>query len=149
MHIKISKDLIKFFTDKCRQHNLKVTPQRMAIYTELIKSKNHPSAELIFQRIRKQFPNISFDTVNRTLFTFSEIGLVDVVEGLGRPRRFDSDMSMHHHFHCIKCGNIIDFNSDAYNSLEIPEDIERKYTVIRKRVVLKGICDKCRKKASF
>ena len=140
------KDILKFFTDTCKKHNLKVTPQRMTIYTELIKSKNHPSAEMIFQRVRKQFPHMSFDTVNRTLFTFSEIGLVDIVEAHGRPRRFDPDMSMHHHFHCIKCGNIIDLNCDAFNSLEIPENIERKYTVIRKRVVLKGICDKCSKK---
>lgn len=149
MQRKTSKDLHKFFTDKCKQHNLKVTPQRMAIYTELIKLKNHPSAEAMFQKVRRQFRNISFDTVNRTLFTFSEIGLVDIVEGHGRPRRFDPDMNMHHHFHCIKCGNITDFRNDAYDNLEIPENIEQKFMVIRKRVVLKGSCDKCSKRSEF
>jgi len=92
-------DFINLFINKCKQHNLKVTPQRIAIYRELIKSKNHPSADNIFQIIRKEYPNISFDTVNRTLVTFSEIGIVDIVESFSGARRFDPNIESHHHLH--------------------------------------------------
>ena len=131
------------FKQVCKQYHLKVTPQRFAIYRELIKSANHPSADTMYHSIREEFPNISLDTVNRTLLTFAEIGIVCVVEGHGDPRRFDPTTEIHHHFHCRKCGAIIDFHNDDYNQLQIPDDIQKKYTVLSKRVVLDGICNTC------
>ena len=86
---------VQHFIETCRRHQLKITPQRVAIYRELIQSKQHPTANLMFRTIKKAFPNISFDTVNRTLLTFSEIGVVDVVEGFGGPKRFDPDIGDH------------------------------------------------------
>ena len=122
---------------------LKITPQRTAIYNRLSRSKNHPSADLIFQEVKKLFPNISLDTVNRTLLTFSEIGIVDVVEGHGNPRRFDPDKKSHHHFYCIRCGGITDIYNKEYDNLKSVEEIEQSFIVLSKRVVINGICDKC------
>jgi Fur family peroxide stress response transcriptional regulator len=140
------EESLTLFFDKCKEHRLKVTPQRIAIYREIIKSRKHPSAEAMFQIVKKAFPSISFDTVNRTLVTFAEIGIVDVVEGRGDPRRFDPDTTAHHHFYCERCGEITDFKNDAYDELEIPKNLQQKYTVLSKRVVLKGICAKCKKR---
>ena len=117
---------INFFIDKCKAHKLKITPQRIAIFRELVQSKEHPSAHIMFDLIRKAFPNISFDTVNRTLLTLASIGIIDVVEGGGNPRRYDSDIEYHHHFHCRICGKIIDFHHKNYDQLEIPADIQKK-----------------------
>ena len=72
---------VRGFVETCRRHQLKVTPQRVAIYKALIQSRQHPTADMMYQEVREKYPNISFDTVNRTLLTFSEIGVVDVVEG--------------------------------------------------------------------
>lgn len=138
--------LITFFKNKCREHGLRLTPQRTAIYKELIRSKDHPSASTVFSQVRKIYPNISFDTVNRTLLTFSEIGIVSIVEGYGDPKRFDPDTELHHHFRCIKCNRIIDFQHKSLDEIKIPEDIQKQFTVLNKRVVLEGICDKCEKK---
>ncbi len=135
---------MEFFRDKCREHNLKTTPQRTIIYKELYKSKDHPSADAIFRKARKVFPNISFDTVNRTVLTFAKIGLIIVVEGYGEPKRFDSDTESHHHLRCIKCNRIIDFHNKYYDSMKIPDEIKNKFTVLRKRVCIEGICSKCR-----
>jgi len=135
------------FVEKCKECNLKITPQRTAIYKELIKAKDHPSADVIYQAIKRTFPNISFDTVNRTLLTFSEIGIIDLVEGHGDPRRFDPNMDSHHHFYCISCGEIMDFYHEAFDKLIIPGEIKQKFTVSSMRVVLKGFCDRCRDEA--
>jgi len=134
------------FRNKCRKHNLKSTPQRTATYKELTGSKDHPTASTIFDKVRKSFPDISFDTVNRTLLTFSEIGLVSVVEGYGEPKRFDPNLQAHHHFRCVKCNNIIDFHNKSLDNIKIPQEIKTLFTVMNKRVVLEGICDKCREK---
>lgn len=145
MDRKNSDYLLDLFKKKCKENNLKITPQRIAVYKELLKSKDHPNADGIFKRVRKILPHISFDTVNRTLLSFSEIGILHIVEGYGEPKRFDPDVKSHHHFRCVKCNRIIDFYNRSYNNLKIPKDIKNQHIIISKKVVLDGICDKCKK----
>ena len=133
---------VQQFIGTCRDHQLKITPQRVAIYRALIQSDQHPTADLMFRSVQKDFPNISFDTVNRTLLTFADIGVVDVVEVFGGPKRFDPDIDDHHHLHCMACGKIIDFKNDRYTDLEVPAAIAGMFKVISKRVVLKGLCER-------
>jgi Fur family peroxide stress response transcriptional regulator len=90
------------FRVKCSEVGLKVTPQRMAVYKTLVESKEHPSADVVFRKVKKIFPNISLDTVNRTLLTLSDIGIAFAVEGSGDPKRFDGNLESHQHFKCIK-----------------------------------------------
>ena len=133
----------KQFIDTCRRNQLKITPQRVTIYRALIQSDQHPTADMMFRQVQEEFPNISFDTVNRTLLTFAAIGVVDVVEVFGGPKRFDPDVSDHHHLHCVSCGQIIDFENDRYTDLEVPDTVAGKFKVISKSVVLKGLCQTC------
>ncbi len=137
---------MKNFRDVCEEHNLKITPQRTVIYKELLKAKDHPSADMLYKRVRNSLPNISFDTVYRTLLSFSEIGIADTIEGHGEPKRFDPDTKPHHHFRCMKCGKITDFKSELYDNIEIPREIRKDFKVIKKRVVLEGICKYCSSK---
>jgi Fur family peroxide stress response transcriptional regulator len=136
----------KAFLQTCHKHGLKITPQRVAIFQELLISTTHPTADAIYQIVKKEYPNISFDTVNRTLQTFAEIGIVDVVEIFGGAKRFDPNVTNHHHLHCTQCGKIIDFKNRSYDDLEVPEEVRENFKVISKRVVLKGICKTCLKK---
>ncbi len=143
MNSKNKKLLIDDFRQKCRIRNLKITPQRIAIYEELIKSCDHPCTEDIFGRVRAVFPDISIDTVYRTITTFSEIGLVNTVEGYGEAKRYDPDTQPHHHFRCKKCGSIVDFIEESFNKLQAPKKIREKYTVSDLKVVVEGFCEKC------
>lgn len=131
----------------CSKAGLKVTHQRIAVYKALKESTKHPSADVIFRKVRRTLPNISLDTVNRTLLTFSRIGAAFIVEGSGDPKRFDANLGNHQHFKCIKCKRIIDFHHPAYDNIHVPADIIKKYTVLRKTVYLEGICDLCEKKS--
>jgi Fur family peroxide stress response transcriptional regulator len=134
------------FKAKCRAAGLKVTPQRMAVYEVLIKSNEHPSAEMVFRKVKRTLPNISLDTVNRTLLTLYEIGAAFAVEGSGDAKRFDGNLKSHQHFKCIKCKRIIDFHHKPFDNIAVPKSISRRFTVLRKTVYLEGICDLCRKR---
>ncbi len=136
----------KALRELCEKHRIKFTPQRLAIYKELSRSKDHPSTDQIFQRIRKRFPNISFDTVNRTVLTFADIGVIRVVEGSGGGRCFDPNMDSHHHLQCIKCYKIIDFYNKTYDDLKLPKALPKNFQVLSKKVVLEGLCEKCKPK---
>ena len=134
----------EWFVARCRTSGLKVTPQRVAIYRELIGTDEHPSAERLCEKVRKVFPNISLDTVNRTLLTLSEIGAASVVTGSGDAKRFDGNSHKHQHFRCIQCKRIVDFHHEAFDTIRVPADISKRFTVLRKTVYLEGICDSCR-----
>ena len=135
----------EIFHKKCKEGNLKITPQRTAIFEALVNDKGHPSADVIFRRIRKKISNVSFDTVNRTLLSFVDLGILKVVEGYGRPKRFDPDLESHHHFQCVKCNKIIDFCDKTLDAIEVPKDIKNKFTVTGKKVVIEGFCNSCKK----
>jgi Fur family peroxide stress response transcriptional regulator len=143
---KQSQEKMDTFQIRCRKAGLKVTPQRVAVYKALIESKEHPSADVLWRKLRKTFPNISLDTVNRTLLTLAEIGAAFVVEGSGDVKRFDGCLENHQHFKCLKCKKIIDFHHKPFDSIAVPKSISEKYTVLKKTVYLEGICDSCRKK---
>jgi Fur family peroxide stress response transcriptional regulator len=134
------------FEAKCRQASLKVTPQRMAVYKALLESREHPSAEMVFRKVKKVIPNISLDTVNRTLLTLSGIGAAFVVEGSGDAKRFDGNLESHQHFKCIKCKRIIDFHYKPFDNIPTPKGIGKKFVVLKKTVYLEGICDCCSEK---
>jgi Fur family peroxide stress response transcriptional regulator len=137
------------FKQICKEHHLKITPQRVAIYKELLKSDTHPTTDAIYQSVKKEYPYISFDTVNRTLLTFAQTGIVDVVEAFGGARRFDPNIKNHHHLHCTQCGKVFDFYSQTYDNLEVPEELRAQFQVVSKRVVLKGLCRECRSQDNF
>ncbi len=138
------KEKLDRFKEICKENNIKLTPQRLVIYEELINTPEHPSADMLYKRVRKTFPTISFDTVNRTLLTFYEIGVAGLVEGTGNPKRFDGNLNRHHHFQCLKCKKIIDFYYESYDTIQIPPEIQNKFNILKKTVCLEGICDKCK-----
>jgi len=138
------KEKMDAFQEKCREVGLKITPQRMAVYKVLIESKQHPSAEVVFRKVRQVIPNISLDTVNRTLLTLAEIGAAFIVEGTGDVKRFDGKLETHQHFKCVKCKRIFDFHYKQFDNIPVPKNIRRRFTVLKKTVYFEGICDVCR-----
>ena len=140
------KDKLDAFQVRCREAGLKVTPQRIAIYTVLIETEEHPSAEMVCRKVRRDFPNISLDTVNRTLLTLNEIGAAFIVEGSGDAKRFDGNLVQHQHFKCLACKRIIDLFADPLSKIKVPSSLNN-CTVLKKTVYFEGICDSCQEKS--
>ncbi|NTU97655.1 MAG: transcriptional repressor [Chlorobiaceae bacterium] len=138
-----TKNLVAGFIERCRKNGLKITPQRLAIFRELLKMQIHPSADMVHKSIAEEYPTISFDTVNRTLLTFAEIGVIETVESHSGVRRFETDTAPHHHLHCVVCGQIIDFCDPELDEIRVPDQVREGFTVLGTRVVIRGICRKC------
>ncbi|AOS83409.1 transcriptional repressor [Chlorobaculum limnaeum] len=137
------EERINRFIENCHQAGLKITPQRLAIYKLLMDCTDHPSADWVYRKITVAWPTISFDTVNRTLLTFAEIGVIDMVESFSPSRRFDSQTEKHHHLHCVKCGQITDVRDSSLDNVPVPAHIDNGFTVTGTRVVISGICAGC------
>ena len=135
---------IEVFKQECRKAGLSVTPQRTAIYKKLIQSSEHPSVEMVYNQVRKEMPDISLDTVNRTFLSLCKVGLAYVVEGPGRAKRFEGNIENHQHFNCLKCERVIDFHYEPFDKIDVPKEIEQKFKITRKSVYLEGLCDRCK-----
>lgn len=141
--MKNSKEQDILFRGACKNNGLKITPQRVIIFEELSKAKDHPSANELFKRIKKKLPNVSFDTVYRTLLSFTQIGILNLVEGYGETMRFEPDLEFHHHCRCLKCHAIIDCYEDLLKNIHLPEEIKKQFKVTGKRIVFEGLCKAC------
>ena len=132
------------FRQQCKEQGIKLTPQRLIIYDTLVKTDEHPTVDMVYAKVRETFPTISLDTVHRTLMTFCDIGVASMVEGTGSPKRFEGNLELHHHAHCVKCGKIIDFYNHQYDELPVPSEVQQDFSILKKTVHLEGICSACR-----
>jgi Fur family transcriptional regulator, peroxide stress response regulator len=135
------------FKQKCKTSGLRLTPQRLEIYHELVSVKDHPSAYTLHKRLQKRMPTLSLDTVYRTLLTFEQYELISRVNTQESQARFDAETEPHHHLICSVCKQIVDVKSGSFDGLNIPEEIAQWGQVKTKSVVFYGICNKCLKKS--
>ena len=107
--------------DALSRAGLKATQQRLVIYHCLYVSRNHPTAEDIFELVRPENPSISLGTVYKTLETLVESKLVRKVPVSENRMRYDAKMDTHSHIYCTNTGEIIDFQDQEL------EDVIRDY----------------------
>lgn len=132
-------------TDAVREAGVKLTHQRLEIFRELAGTEEHPDAETLFEAVRKRMPTVSLDTVYRTLSTLQELGLVKTIGQQGGGTRFDANLEPHHHYTCVSCGMIRDFESNELNSLRLPGTVRRLGTILDANVEVRGLCAKCQR----
>lgn len=134
--------------DKLRQKSLKITPQRLEILRAVQQHQcDHPSAELIFQAVKKRYPAVSLATVYKTLETLVEIGEIRVAIVSQGKTRYDTRMDRHHHFICTVCGGVqdVEMRMDCLETCA-PESLADKGKILRSEVNFHGICTSCEAK---
>lgn len=136
------EDLRKIFEES----GIRLTPQRLEIFKEISRAKDHPSAEILYERLKRRMPTISLDTIYRTLSTFENMGLIRKVHLLYEHARFEPDMVPHHHFICTSCKKIIDFEWPEFDAADLPENIKEFGRIMEQQVELRGLCRECLEK---
>lgn len=134
---------VRSFMERMHADGVKLTPQRLEIFREIVKSGEHPDAERIYRSVHKRIPTLSRDTVYRNLWALFDLGLITTVGPPRKSVRFDGDMSAHHHFICTGCGLISDFRDERLDNLAVGS-AERVLAVVeRTQVEVRGVCKKC------
>lgn len=124
------------------------TRQKEAIFQTLIPRKDHPSADEIYDAVRRELPRVSLGTVYRNLMRLAEEGQIRVLDTGSGQRRFDPDVSEHPHFRCTLCGCVEDVPSDVLPqgvpSFRKDSDWVSSREVERGYLIYVGLCPRCR-----
>ncbi len=131
------------FLKLCKKNKVKITPQRIEIFKALAATDEHPGVDEIYNRIRLIMPNVSKDTVYRTLALFEEMGAAIKVEQLCERVRYDADVTEHQHFLCERCGGIKDFHFSGLRKLFKENDLSEVGEVKSMVLQLRGTCKDC------
>lgn len=128
-----------------KQAGIKLTHQRLEIFRELASTEQHPDAETLFRGVQERVPTVSLDTVYRTLWMLHDLGLVTTLGPQRDGVRFDANLDRHHHYVCVRCGLVRDFENEALNALRLPRDLQRLGSVVDAHVEVRGLCVACQK----
>ncbi|MCM1326852.1 MAG: transcriptional repressor [Bacteroidales bacterium] len=96
---------------------LKRSKQRDMIKAFLMERKDHPTADVVYMNVRKQYPNISLGTVYRNLTLLSDLGEIKRLRVGDGVDHFDADTSPHYHFVCTECGSVTDLDMPSIDSI--------------------------------
>jgi len=116
----------------------KVTPQRLAIYQALEADTTHPTAEIIYDRIRSAMPTVSLATVYKTLNELVAVGELRRFDVNG-VSHFDPRTDTHAEVVCLNCDTIVDVESGAAAPApEIPG-----FHIVGQTQTFYGYCARC------
>lgn len=125
---------------------LRMTNQREIILQELRKSKQHLTADDLYERVKKKMPRISLATVYRNLEILSEAGIIAKLEISGRQKRFDYDVTEHDHIYCVECQRVDNLEIDRESIKDVNWDSDKGYAVQGYRLEVAGVCPGCQRK---
>jgi Fur family transcriptional regulator, peroxide stress response regulator len=117
--------------------------QREAIGRALRGTSSHPSAEWIYERVRKEMPGVGLATVYRNLRLMKAAGEICELDTADSESHFDGDTSLHYHFLCDRCGRIVDLDEPVDADVESRVEQRTGLKVTRHHLALYGLCVEC------
>ena len=114
--------------------------QREQIYQAVYASREHPTAEMVYQWLKPEMPKLSLGTVYRNLRQMAAEGRL--LELDGPVARFDANTMPHTHFSCECCGGVLDLDLPYDNTLDA-RAAESGCRIRNHSLMFSGTCPAC------
>jgi len=106
-------------------------------------TREHPTAEVIYNHVRESYPKISLGTVYRNLTLLVDLGEIKKISTGDGTDHFDADTSAHSHYYCRCCHSVMD--------LEVTPSVEQILsassagigTIESASLLFTGVCKNC------
>jgi len=128
--------------------NMRLTTQRQIILEELGKVTSHPTANEVYDMVRKRLPRIGLGTVYRNLELMAESGIILKLEVGGTQKRFDATIDPHYHIRCNSCGKVDDIDMEVQPLINQVAEKASNYKILGHHIEFNGTCRDCQEKAS-
>jgi len=138
------KKTLKEKLEVLKQKGHFLTSSRLMVLDYLLESKSHPTADEIYNALKKKLPSLSKATVYNTLKLFTELGVAREIKVEREKSRFEARTDPHVHFTCVKCKAVFDIEKQI---VKFPKSVEN-HKVMFGDVFLYGICESCQRRES-
>lgn len=122
---------------------MRLTTQRQIILEELAKVTSHPTANEVYDMVRKRLPRIGLGTVYRNLELMADSGIILKLEVGGTQKRFDATVAPHYHIRCISCGKVDDIDIEVQAQINAQAAQASDYDMLGHHIEFTGICGDC------
>ncbi len=122
---------------------MRKTRQKAAILEVLRGTNSHPTADWVYNEVRKEIPNISLGTVYRNLRQLCQSGEISDLELCGSLSRFDARNDNHYHFRCEKCGQVFDVDEPVNSEMDKITARRTGFRITYHRLEFYGLCLEC------
>jgi len=126
-------------TERLTTGGFRFTPQREHVYSVLLKKRDHPTAEAVFIRAKREMPDISMATVYNCLDALVKCGVVRQVSLERGAARFCPNIQQHCHFYCDGCDEVFDIDIAPEAGISLPKGFKAE----RYEMAIHGRCPKC------
>ncbi len=126
--------------------NMRLTTQRQIILEELGKVTSHPTANEVYDMVRKRLPRIGLGTIYRNLELMAESGIILKLEVGGTQKRFDATVENHYHIRCTDCGRVDDIDIEVQEEINEIATKSSDYKILGHHIEFSGICENCSRK---
>ena len=130
---------------RCRAAGMNVTPQRLAIYRAVLEAEDHPTPEVLYQRVRPSMPSLSLATIYKVLDALAKLGMVKEVHVSGDSKRYDANLDKHHHLVCTRCKKVHDLYNEQFDTIAPPKRLSG-FVAQSISVQVFGLCAACAQK---
>ena len=131
---------------KLREHNFRITPQRLAVLRLLAASEGHPSVERIYETVRQEFPTTSIATIYKTVNLLKQINELLEISFPDGSNRYDGYKPFPHpHVICVRCKKIIDPDLGSLKDITAEAADQTGFDILSHRLDFFGICSDCKK----
>lgn len=122
----------------------KFTGKRETVVDIFVANKDkYVTAKDVYADVREKYPNVSYDTIYRTLTLLHTLGIIEEMEFSDDAARYRLRCGADHHHHmvCVRCGNITPLG-------ECPMDLMNAFVpsgheVVSHKFEINVICPKC------
>ncbi|TWI68884.1 Fur family ferric uptake transcriptional regulator [Desulfobotulus alkaliphilus] len=122
---------------------IRLSPQRRLILEEVMGTKKHPTADVIYRNVKHKLPNISLGTVYRNLESLSENGYIQRIDTGTGPRRYDGDTRPHAHIRCTSCDSLEDLPEKNLLEKFLLRELKTDYYIQEVIIEIRGLCPEC------
>jgi len=91
--------------DLLRERGLRMTPQRRAIVSEVMRTQGHISPTVVARKVQGEMPGVNASTVYRTLTLLEEVGVLQHSHLETGAEYHKADEAQHVHLTCRRCGH--------------------------------------------
>lgn len=117
---------------------------REIIYNTILNDKDHPTADIIYHKLKSSNPQLSLATIYRNLKQLEQSGSIIKITSQGSCDHYDARIDKHYHMFCVKCGKMFDVECDFDNNIINSTQTKTDHKILNYELCFVGICKECR-----